>query len=250
MVDLQAVQEFNIPVVNVPSYSPISVAEHGLSLMLCANRNIVQANKRIAKQNFNIEDLQGYSIKGKTVGVIGTGKIGQNFINLLKGFDCNILGYDLYPNYEVAKNLNFKYTTLEDIYKLSDFIVLWCPATKETQYMINESSLRQMKTTVIIINCSRGSLIKTEDLLTALDNNQIRAAAIDVYEKEKGIFFNDFSNQTLQDSILLKLINNQKVIMTSHQAFLTYESIEAISLTTLNNIDQYFKDKVVLNQVK
>ena len=234
-----------IHVVRVPAYSPYAVAEHAMALLLCLNRRIHKAYLRTRDFNFNIAGLTGFDLYKKTVGVIGTGKIGQAFINICRGFGMNILAYDLYPN----PNLDIKYVSLDELYKESDVISLHCPLTDETKHMIDEVALNLMKDNTIIINTSRGALIDSKALLYALHNKKIKGAGLDVYEEESDLFFEDNSNDIVLDDILSLLISLPNVIITSHQGYLTEEALENIASITIKNLDDYFNDLPLDNEV-
>ncbi len=238
-----------IHTVRVPAYSPYAVAEHAVALMLTLNRKTHRAYTRTRDSNFNINGLLGFDMYGKTAGVIGTGKIGKVLINILKGFGMNILAYDLYPDYDFANKMDFKYVDLNTIYKESDIISLHCPLTKESHHMINKESIALMKDNVMIINTSRGALINTKDLITALKNKKIGAAGLDVYEEESEYFFEDYSNEIINDDTLARLLTFNNVLITSHQAFFTKEALQNISETTLNNIKDYFYNNNLPNEI-
>ena len=234
-----------VHVVRVPAYSPYAVAEHAMALLLSLNRRIHKAYLRTREFNFNIAGLTGFDLYQKTVGVIGTGKIGQAFINICKGFGMNILAYDPYPN----NNLDIKYVTLEEIYKNSDVISLHCPLTDQTKHIINEIALNMMKPNTVIINTSRGALIDSKALLYALHDKKIKAAGLDVYEEESDLFFEDNSGEIVHDDILSLLISLPNVIITSHQGYLTEEALENIANVTLKNLDDYFNDLPLVNEL-
>ena len=225
-----------IHVVHVPAYSPYSVAEHAIALLLTSVRRIHRAYNRTRDFNFSLNGLTGFDLHGKTVGVIGTGKIGMIFANICKGFGMNVLAYDKFP----VKDSGFNYVELDSLFKNSDVISLHCPLTDETQHIINSEAIEQMKKGVFIINTSRGSLIDTEALLNGIKSRKIGAACLDVYEEEADIFFEDCSGHILNDEVLARLISMPNVIITSHQAFLTEEALNNIAETTVNNIKSYF----------
>lgn len=225
-----------ISVFRVPAYSPQTVAEHTAALLLCSIRRIHKAYIRTRNFNFSVNDFTGFELKDKTVGVIGTGKIGKAFINICNGFSMKVLAYDLYPD----SSINAEYVTLDRIFSESDIISLHCPLTKENVYMINETTIGKMKKGVIILNTSRGSLIDTEALIDGIKQKKIGAACLDVYEEESDVFFEDFSGHIVQDDTLARLISMPNVIVTSHQAFLTKEALSSIAETTCENINKYF----------
>lgn len=234
-----------IHVTRVPSYSPYAVAEHAMALIMTLNRKTHKAYNRTKESNFNIGGLIGFDLFGKTVGVIGTGKIGQKFINIVKGFGMNVLAYDKFPNSE----LDVKYTDLDTIYKESDIISLHCPLLKDTEHLINEESIKKMKDGVMIINTSRGGLIKAKDLVKGLKNRKVGSAGLDVYEEEGDYFFEDFSDDMIADDVLARLLSFPNVLVTSHQAFLTTEALRNIANTTLSNIEKFFNNNEEFNEI-
>lgn len=244
-VDIKAAEEHQIPVLRVPSYSPQAVAEFAMALLLSVNRKTYKAYVRTRDFNMNINGLMGHDLYGKTAGVVGTGKIGQAMINILKGLGMKVLAYDAYPN----DKLEVDYVTLDTLFKESDVVTLHCPLTHETKYMIDRKSLDIMKKGVYIINTSRGQLIRTEDLLEALLANKIGGVGLDVYEEEDGVFYEDNSNEIMQDEILARLVSLPNVLVTSHQGYFTSEAMEAIAITTLENIKMFEEGKELVNQV-
>lgn len=238
-----------IKVVRVPEYSPHAIAEHTLALMLCLNRKVHRAFLRTRDGNFSLNGFLGFDMNQKNVGVIGTGKIGKTVIGVLKGLGMNVLAYDLYPDQKSAETLGFKYVTLDEIYKLSDVITLHCPLTKETEYMICDKSISQMKDGVMIINTGRGKLIHTKHLIDGLVSRKIGYAGLDVYEEEGAYFYEDLSDTVMTDEVLARLLSFNNVIVTSHQAFFTEEAMSNIANTTMNNISDYFNGKELVNEV-
>ncbi len=247
-VDVAATQ-CKIPVVRVPAYSPHAIAEHTVALILALNRKIYRAYIRTRESNFSLHGLMGFDMYGKTAGIIGTGKIGILTIGILKGFGMNVLAYDVYPNHEAATQYGFKYTTLDELYKNSDIISLHCPLTKETEYLINDTSIKLMKKGVMIINTGRGKLVDTRALIKGLKNGHVGYAGLDVYEEERDFFFEDQSDMILTDDILARLLTFNNVIITSHQGFFTQEALESIALTTLNNIKELSEGKELTNRI-
>lgn len=239
-VDLKALEDNNLGLVRVPSYSPHAIAEHAMALILSLNRKIHRAYMRTRDGNFSLHGLQGFDLYGKTAGIIGTGKIAKALIAILKGFGMNVLAYDPFPDEASAKNLGFTYCSLDEIYKNADVISLHCPLTDDTHYIINENSIAKMKKGVMIINTGRGKLIHTEDLIKGLKSGQIGYAGLDVYEEESELFFTDKSDFILNDDILARLLTFNNVIVTSHQAFFTKEAVSNIVTTTLQNIKDFF----------
>ena len=236
-------------VVRVPAYSPHAIAEYTVGLILAINRKIHKAYVRTREGNFSINGLMGIDLYQKTAGIIGTGKIGQILIKMLKGFDMNVIAYDPFPNQKIADELGFKYVSLDELYAEADVISLNCPLTKETKYMINRRSMLKMKDGVMIVNTGRGALIDSVDLVEALKDKKVGAAALDVYEEEEEYFFEDKSSQVIEDDILGRLLSFHNVLMTSHQAYFTKEAVEAITVTTLNNIEAFVEGKELLNEV-
>ena len=227
-----------IHVYRVPAYSPYAVAEHAISMLLTMNRRIHKAYIRTREYNFSLNGLTGVDLHDKTIGVVGTGKIGQIFINICKGFGMHVIAYDKFPN----PNLDIEYVSLEDLFKRSDFISLHCPLTSENTHMINFETMETMKKGVGIINTSRGALINAEDLLAQIKARKVGFACLDVYEEESDVFFQDKSGHILDDDILRSLIAMPNVLITSHQAFLTEEALVNIADTTTNNILSYFNN--------
>jgi len=236
-------------VVRVPAYSPHAIAEYTVGLILAVNRKINKAYVRTREGNFSINGLMGVDLYGKTAGIIGTGKIGQILIKILKGFDMKVIAYDLFPNQKVAEELGFEYVSLDELYANSDIISLNCPLTKDTQYMINRRSMLKMKDGEILVNTGRGQLIDSADLVEALKDKKVGAVALDVYEEEEDYFFEDKSTQVIEDDILGRLLSFYNVLITSHQAYFTKEAVEAITVTTLNNIKDFIEGKPLVNEV-
>ena len=239
-----------IKVVRVPAYSPYSIAEYTAGMIMTLNRKIHKAYIRTREGNFSITGLMGYDLHEKTAGIIGAGKIAQILIKILKGFGMKVIAYDPYPNYEKAKELGFEFTDLDTLYKEADIISLNCPLTKETRYMINRNSMNKMKDGVMIVNTGRGMLIDTVDLIEALKDKKIGAAALDVYEEEADYFFEDYSNMVIEDDILGRLLSFNNVLVTSHQAFFTKEAVEEITRVTMENIKRFQEGKPLENEVK
>ncbi|MDR2419999.1 MAG: 2-hydroxyacid dehydrogenase [Puniceicoccales bacterium] len=238
-----------ISMARVPAYSPYAVAEHALTLLLSLNRKIHRAYARTREYNFSLEGLLGIDLHGKTFGVIGTGKIGHIFCQLLQGFQAHILAYDPYPNPETVKLNNTHYASLDEIYHEADAISLHCPMTPECYHMIHQESIAKMKAGVILINTSRGGLIDTEALIKGLKAGIIGAAGLDVYEHEGDYFFQDLSNRRISDDILAQLLSFNNVILTAHQAFFTQEALDNIAITTLENIRSYELGETLKNAI-
>lgn len=234
-----------IHVVRVPAYSPYAVAEHAMAMLLMLNRKLHRAYNRTREYNFSLNGLTGFDLHGKTIGVVGTGKIGRVFIDICHGFGMRVLAYDPFP----AEGSGIDYVSMEELCRQSDIISLHCPLTKETYHIINEDSLSWMKEGVYLINTSRGALIDSEALLAALKSGHAGAAGLDVYEEETEFFYEDFSNQIIQDDTLARLISLPNVLVTSHQAFLTREALSNIAETTLKNLRDYFDGKPLDNEI-
>jgi D-lactate dehydrogenase len=221
-----------ITVVRVPAYSPYAVAEHTMGMILMLNRKLHRAYIRTRDHNFSLDALTGFDLNGKTVGIIGTGRIGKAFLDLCNGFNMNILAYD-----KICTYTDFaRYVDLDEIFAKSDIISLHCPLNEETYHLIDESAINKMKKGVILINTSRGALIDAEALLEGIKSRKIGGACLDVYEEESDFFFEDFSGHILEDDTLARLISMPNVIVTSHQAFLTEEALENIAETTVENL--------------
>lgn len=227
-----------IRVVHVPAYSPNAVAEHAMAMLLTSIRRIHKAYIRTRDFNFSLNGMTGFDLYGKTVGIIGTGKIGRVFIDICRGFGMNIIAYDKYP----VENSGINYVTLDELFKKSDIISLHCPLTRETHHIISEKSIKNMKRGVIIINTSRGALIDADALLDSIKSRHIGAACLDVYEEESDIFFEDYSGHILDDDTLARLISMPNVLVTSHQAFLTHEALAGIANTTISNLTSLDKN--------
>lgn len=249
-VDLKAAAECGITVVRVPAYSPYAVAEYTVALMLSLNRKIHRAAWRTREGNFSLHGLLGFDMHGKTAGIIGTGKIAKKLISILRGFGMNILAYDLYPDYNFARENQVVYTTLDELYHSSDIISLHCPLTEQTKYLINDYSISKMKDGVMIINTGRGQLIHTNALIEGLKNKKIGSAGLDVYEEESQYFYEDRSDKIIDDDTLARLLSFNNVIVTSHQAYFTQEALSNIATTTLQNVRDFTLGKPLENEVK
>ena len=234
-----------IHVVRVPAYSPYAVAEHAMALLLTSIRRIHKAYIRTKDHNFSLSGMTGFDLHGKTVGVIGTGKIGRIFIDICRGFGMNVIAYDKFP----AKDTDIEYVELEEIWKRSDIISMHCPLTDENRHMINDETIEMMKKGVVIINTSRGALIDTESLVEGIKARKVGAACLDVYEEESNVFFHDYSNHIINDDTLARLISMPNVIVTSHQAFLTEEALANIADTTLDNVRDFFGNDTCKNEI-
>lgn len=249
-VVLKKAAEVGIKVVRVPEYSPYAVAEHAAALVMVLNRKIHRAYARVKENNFSLNGLLGFDMYGKTVGIVGTGRIGQIMISIMKGFGCKVVAYDLYKNEKAAQELGFEYIELNDLLKQSDIISLHLPLTKETHHLINKETIAQMKNNVVLVNTSRGQLIETTALIEGLKSGKIKAAGLDVYEEEEQYFFEDLSGEIIQDDVLARLLSFNNVIVTSHQAFFTQEAVHNIAKTTISNICEYLDKKPLTNEIK
>ena len=233
-VDYKYAEQKGITVVRVPAYSPYAVAEHAMALLMTSTRKIHKSYIRTRDFNFSLQGLTGFDLYGKTVGVIGTGKIGRVFIDICKGFGMKVIAYDKYPS-DIP---GVEYKPLDTVYKEADIISFHCPLTDDTQHMFNFGTLGKIKPGVVIINTSRGALIDAEALLEGIKTKKIGAACLDVYEEESGYFYEDLSGSIIDDDTLSRLISMPNVIVTSHQAFLTREALENIATTTVDNISK------------
>ncbi len=240
-VDLVSAQRHGIEVVRVPSYSPHAVAEFATAMLLCLNRKVHRAYIRVREFNFSLDGLVGFNLYKKTIGVVGAGKIGKIFAQLMAAFGSKVLIYDKKKDSDLEKHSNIDYTDLSTLYTQSDVISLHLPLTPETHHLIDHESINKMKNGVTIINTGRGALIDSSALIEGLKTGKIAGAALDVYEEEENVFFKDLSSKILQDDILARLLTFPNVLVTSHQAFLTAEALQSIAMTTLNNIAEFKK---------
>lgn len=237
-VDLKAAQSKGITVVRVPAYSPHAVAEHAVALIMTLNRKTHKAYNRVREGNFSLERLTGFDIFGKTVGVIGTGKIGEAFAKIMKGFGCRVLAYDVQPHPELEA-LGVEFITLNDLFAASDIVSLHCPLTPQTNRLINSDTLKLMKPNAMLINTSRGGLIDTKAVIDSLKSGHLGYLGIDVYEQEADLFFNDFSESIIQDDVLMRLMSFSNVLITAHQGFFTEEALTQIAQTTFQNLTDF-----------
>lgn len=256
-VDLVKAKQLGLHVGNVPAYSPYSIAEHAVALLLALNRRIVESQMLMRLQDFRLDTLVGFDIHGKTVGIIGTGTIGMAFAKIITGFGAKIVAFDPVKNNE-AEALGIKYVSQDELFRNSDIISIHCPLNASTRYLISKPQLDKTKKGAIIINTSRGGVVNTADLLEALESKHLGGACLDVYENEKSLFFEDHRNVVLKDTLLARLKANKNVILTGHQAFLTAEALKGIADTTIRNLDYwddnqaspndlFAVDKVVVN---
>lgn len=248
-VDLAAAQEHRIKVVRVPAYSPEAVAEHALALILTLNRKTHKAYNRVREGNFSLNRMTGFNLHRKTVGVIGTGKIGVAFCKIIQGFGCRVLAFDPYPS-DALREMGVEYVALDALFEHSNIISLHCPLLPQTHHIINAAALSKMKDGVMIINTSRGALIKTADVIEALKSRKVAYLGIDVYEQEEKLFFQDLSESVIDDDMILTLNSFPNVLITAHQAFFTEEALNQITTTTLQNISDFDNNDVLKNEVK
>lgn len=249
-VDLNEATRLGLKVARVPEYSPAAIAEHTVALMLGLNRRIVRAHNRVRDMNFSLDGLTGFDMEGKTAGIIGTGKIGRVVARILNGFRCKVMAFDPYENEELKTKYHVTYTDLDALLGQSDIVTLHLPLTKESRYIINKERIAKMKPGVMLINTSRGALVNTKDVIAALKSGKIGFFGMDVYEEEEGLFFEDHSEDILQDDVIARLMTFQNVLITSHQAFLTREALEEIAQTTRYNLECWEKGEPCKNEVK
>lgn len=248
-VDIHSAKELGISVVRVPAYSPFAVAEHTVGLMLALNRKVYWANSRVKEGNFSLDGLLGFDMRGRTVGIIGTGKIGECVIRILTGFGCKIIAYDKFEN-PACEELGVDYVSIDELFKRSDIISLHCPLFKETHHLINNNSIARMKKGVMVINTSRGALIDARAAIEGLKAEKIGYLGIDVYEEEEELFFEDKTFEIRTDDVFARLTTFPNVVITGHQAYFTQEAVAAIAKTTLENISAYESGEELENSVK
>jgi D-lactate dehydrogenase len=249
-VNLESAAKLGIKVVRVTTYSPYSVAEHAVGLILMLNRKLYRAYNRVRDDNFSLDGLLGFDLRDRTVGVIGTGKIGQIFAQIMAGFGCHLLGYDAYPNENFEKMGNAKYVSLEELWQRSDIISLHCPLLPETKNLINQDAISQMKQGVMLINTSRGKLVDTKAVIEGIKTGKIGYVGIDVYEEEEHLFFEDLSDTIIHDDTFQLLQSFSNVVITAHQAFFTENALKDISHTTIANLTDFEQGKPLQNEVK
>ena len=249
-VDLVAANKLGIKVARVPAYSPYSVAEHAVALMLALNRKLIRAHNRVREMNFSLDGLTGFDMNGKTVGIVGTGKIGAIAAKILHGFGCRLLAFDVTENRDIKEKYKVEYTNFDRLCRQSDIISLHVPMNEKTKHLINKASLEMMKPGAMLINTSRGGLVNAKDAVQALKSGQLGYLGLDVYEEEEGLFFEDHSDNILQDDTIARLMTFQNVLITSHQAFLTDTALRNISETTIANLDCFGNNKACENEIK
>ena len=248
-VDLAKAKQLNIKVANVPAYSPYAIAEHSVALLMALNRKIILAQELMKQNDFRLDKLVGFDLHNKTIGVVGTGKIGSAFVRIMHGFGCKILAYDIEQDSDLIEQCKVQYTSLETLCKNSDVISVNCPLNEATKYMFNKTTFSQMKNGVVFINTARGGIVNTQDLLDALDHGIVSSAGLDVYEYEKPIFFYDHSNTQIEDDLFEKMRSHPNVLITGHQGFLTHEALEGIATTTIRNIDEWSINGKSINDI-
>lgn len=248
-VDVAAARDFGISVVRVPEYSPYAVAEHVLALVQSLNRKTHRAYQRVRELNFSLDGLVGFDLNGKTIGIVGAGRIGSVVAKIFHGFGCKILAHDIEANPQLTQRYQVEYVPLQYLLQNSQIISLHAPLSKSTFHMIGEQEINLMREGVMIINTGRGALIDTKALIKGLKSGRIGSAGLDVYEEEEGVFFHDLSDHVLKDDVLARLLTFPNVLITSHQGFLTTEALHNIAETTLKNIFDFDQGKILLNQV-
>jgi D-lactate dehydrogenase len=249
-VDLKKASELGIKVARVPAYSPYAIAEHTLALILALNRKLIKAHNRVREQNFSLNGLTGFDLNGKTVGVIGTGKIGTVLVKILHGFGCNIIAQDVFEDKNLIDKYGVKYVDCETLCKQADIISLHVPLIPSTKHLINAKHIKLMKKGVMLINTSRGGLVDTKAVIKGLKSEKIGYFGMDVYEEEEGLFFEDHSEDILQDDVIARLMTFKNVLITSHQAFLTETALTNIADTTIYNLDCFEKQALSGNEVR
>lgn len=248
-IDTDKAKELGIKIAHVPHYSPYAVAEHSVALMLALNRRLIQANKKAQNHDFRLDGLTGFDMNGKTVGILGAGEIGAVSAKILHGLGCNLLIYDLKENQELIENYSARYVDIDELCQQSDIITIHAPLTKDTHHLIDRSRISQMKKGVMLINVSRGAILKSEDLIEGIKEGQIGYLGLDVYENEKGLFFKDHSKEILQDDVFARLLSFKNVIITTHQAFLTHEALESIAGITFKNLNAWANGQQAENEI-
>ncbi|MCA6079150.1 2-hydroxyacid dehydrogenase [Fulvivirga sedimenti] len=246
--DITAAEKYGIAIYRVPAYSPEAVAEHAMALVLCLSRKIHKAYNRIRDNNFSLERLTGFTLNGKIIGVVGTGNIGKCFCRIALGFGCRVIAYDVREDEELVK-MGVEYHSLDKVLEHSHIISLHVPLFPETHHMIRKESIKKMRDGVMIINTSRGALIKTRDVIKALKSGKIGYLGIDVYEQEENLFFEDLSEKIIQDDLVSRLMTFPNVLITSHQAFLTSEALQEIAEVTLQNVEDHLNGVSTKNRI-
>ena len=248
-VDLNAAKKFKIPVVRVPAYSPYAVAEHAVALIMTLNRKTHKAYNRVREGNFSIDKLMGFNVHEKTVGVVGTGKIGAIFAQIMRGFGCRVIAFDIVKNESLITQTGVEYLGLDEVVAQSDILSLHCPLNDATRHIINSERLALMKPHAMLINTGRGGLIDTPAVIEALEKEKLGYLGIDVYEQEENLFFHDLSETILHDDVILKLMSFPNVLITAHQGFLTDEALSEIAQITFQNIKDFKHGSELVNQL-
>ena len=248
-VDIEAAAKRNIKVLRVPAYSPQAIAEHAAALILTLDRKTYKAYNRVRENNFTLHNLMGFNLYDKTVGVIGTGKIGRAFCTIMQGFGCKVIAYDIKES-EAVKNKGIEYKTFDQVLQASDIISIHCPLAPDTQHLFDSIAFAKMKTGAMLINTSRGAVIKTAHAVEALKRAQLGYLGIDVYEGEEKLFFKDLSGTVIQDDLIERLMSFNNVLITPHQAFFTKEAVEQIAITTIKNLSDFENGMPLENEVK
>jgi len=248
-VDIEAAGKRNIKVLRVPAYSPQAIAEHAVALILTLDRKTYKAYNRVRENNFSINNLMGFNLSGKTVGVIGTGKIGRAFCDIMLGFGCKVIAYDIAES-DALKAKGIEYKPFDKLLQVSDIISIHCPLTAETHHLFNSIAFAKMKVGAMLINTSRGAVIKTSHAIEALKREQLGYLGIDVYEGEENLFFKDLSQSIIQDDLIERLMSFNNVLITPHQAFFTKEAVEQIAMTTIKNCSDFENGLLLVNEIK
>ena len=248
-VDLAKAKQFGTKVANVPAYSPYAIAEHAVALLMALNGKILLSQQLMNKNDFSLDQLIGFDLHEKTIGIVGTGKIGAAFAKIMHGFGCKLIAYDVEENQELIHQTNISYTSLEELCKSSDVISVSCPLNTATKYMFNKSAFSQMKKGVVFVNTARGRIVNTIDLIEALDSGIVASGVLDVYENEKPIYFYDHTDSQINDVIFQKLRSYPNVLLTAHQAFLTNEALQGIADTAIANLDGWSNNEISENDL-
>jgi len=247
-IDLAAAKEEDIRVANVPAYSPYAIAEHAVGMLQAQNRKLLLSQKLMDQQDFRLDRLVGFDLHGKTIGVVGLGEIGSAFANIMLGFGCKLVAYDVWTNQEMVEK-GVEYVTLNVLMQQSDVVYLSCPLNKQTHHMIAKKELALMKSQATLINTARGAVIDTSALIDHLDEGHLKGVCLDVYEYEKGMYFKDWRDRTIKDKLYLKLRSYERVLMTTHQGFLTETALSQIAQTTMKNFYQWESRGVADNEL-
>ncbi|WP_369764713.1 2-hydroxyacid dehydrogenase [Flavobacterium sp. WC2429] len=249
-IDLKKARSLGIKVANVPEYSPFSIAEHAVALLMALNRKIVLGQKLMEMGDYRLDNLVGFDLHGKTVGIIGTGKIGSAFAKIMHGFGCTLLAYDPFINEELIQQTKIRYCNLEELCQSADVISIHCPLNVDSKYMFNKSIFSQMKKGVVFINTARGMIVNTEDLIEAINKGIISAVGLDVYEKERPIFFKNHISEKFTDHVYTILRSLPNVLITGHQGFLSNEALQGIANTTMANLNAWAYNSICENELE